>query len=207
MFASFLWIVWSVPFTVLAASLAPQIPSIASFNPSNGTFELSPTVQIVVDRRYAHQGTPSLLEFAQTFQADLKEVISYVGDPPLWLSSTAPDDTHGISTIYITLDPTLEHKLYNGESTDEGYDFDIGPSLYLIKASAPIGVWWGTRTLLQQAALQLAAGGGTVRFPTGAGSDSPGWEVRGFMLDAGRHWFDTSFLGRYLLVLGYSDIL
>ncbi|KZT58226.1 glycoside hydrolase family 20 protein, partial [Calocera cornea HHB12733] len=30
--------------------------------------------------------------------------------------------------------------------------------------------------------------------PAGSGWDAPGWEVRGFMLDAGRHWFETSFL-------------
>ncbi|KZT01175.1 glycoside hydrolase family 20 protein [Laetiporus sulphureus 93-53] len=46
--------------------------------------------------------------------------------------------------------------------------------------------------MLQQVA--LASNDGTIAIPTGSGTDSPGWEIRGFMLDAGRHWFDTQFL-------------
>ncbi len=183
---------------VWGAVLEPQIPSVASFTPSSGTFNLSPSVRIVVETKYAKLGSPSLLEYASTFRADLEDTLSYAALAPIELSSVVPDSLFAGTTIYLSLDPSLEYKLYNGRSTDEGYDFQVSPNAYLIKGSAPLGVWWGTRTFLQQAAIQLGGGVKTVSFPAGKGSDSPGWEVRGFMLDAGRHWFDTSFLGQCL---------
>ena len=181
----------------LGVPLRSQVPSVASFEASGGTFQLSPHVQIVVDENYAHYGTPSLLDFAKTFQQDLKEVVKYVNSVSLSMSSDTSSSTGiGASTITLTLDTSLRYSLYNGDATGEGYDFRINRDAYIIEASAPIGVWWGTRTLLQQATLQLAQGAETVSFPMGHGSDSPGWEVRGFMLDAGRHWFESSFLGQ-----------
>ncbi|KAI0713179.1 glycoside hydrolase [Cerioporus squamosus] len=187
--------------------LEPQIPSVASFTPSsNNTFRLSPSVRVVVDSKYAKHGSPSLLEYANTFRKDLEDTMSYAALAPVELSSRIPDSISGIPTVYLTLDPSLEYKLYNGESTDEGYDFLVSRDAYLIKGSAPVGVWWGTRTFLQQAAIQLSGGAKTVSFPAGKGSDSPGWEVRGFMLDAGRHWFDTSFLGDLCIYASYFKI-
>ncbi|KAH9914641.1 glycoside hydrolase [Epithele typhae] len=179
---------------VYGAILQPQIPSIASFSEVQGEFKLSPLVQVVVDSESADLGSPSLLDFAQTFQQDLKEAAHYVVGAPV-RTSKKPPTTHSVPTIYLSVDPSLSFSLYNGEPTNEGYNFEIDTNVYTIRASAPIGVWWGTRTLLQQAALQLAQGSKMVSFPAGKGSDSPGWEVRGFMLDAGRHWFETSFLG------------
>ena len=191
----FTLLVWQVQCSVLK----PQIPSVASFRPSNRSFELSmsPSVRIVVDTKYAHYGNPTLLDYATTFREDLQDTLSSVTLPPIELSSVVPDSIFGTPTIYLTLDPSLQYTLYNGHSTREGYDFQVSQYVYLIKGSAPLGVWWGTRTLLQQAAIQLSGGARTVSFPAGEGSDSPGWEVRGFMLDAGRHWFDASFLGEW----------
>ncbi|KAF9240848.1 glycoside hydrolase family 20 protein [Melanogaster broomeanus] len=86
------------------------------------------------------------------------------------------------------------HTYYSGFATVEGYDFTISNTSYVISGSGPIGAWWGTRTLLQQ--LVLSQHGDDVRYsvPAGSGTDSPGWEVRGFMLDAGRHWYEADFL-------------
>ncbi|TFK88899.1 glycoside hydrolase family 20 protein [Polyporus arcularius HHB13444] len=191
---------------VWGAVLEPQIPSVASFTPSSGTFKLSPSVRIVVEAKYAKLCSPSLLEYASTFRADLEDTLSYAALAPIELSSVVPDSLSAIPTIYLSLDPSLEYKLYNGRSTDEGYNFQVSPNAYIIKGSAPLGVWWGTRTFLQQAAVQLGGGAKTVSFPAGKGSDSPGWEVRGFMLDAGRHWFDTSFLGDLCIYASYFKI-
>ncbi|KAI0778918.1 glycoside hydrolase [Trametes elegans] len=180
--------------SAFGSTLRPQIPSVASFVPSNGSFQLSSTVQIVVDSKHATRGSPSLLGFASTFRRDLRDIVPLVGLAPVLLSPVVPDSSLQIPTIYLTLNTTLRHTLYNGKPTDEGYDIHITKDTYTIVGSAPLGVWWGTRTLLQQAAVQLAQGEGSVSFPAGALSDSPGWEVRGFMLDAGRHWFEASFL-------------
>ncbi|KAI0370011.1 glycoside hydrolase [Pilatotrama ljubarskyi] len=175
-------------------SIEPQIPSIASFTPSHGAFELASVVQIVVDSQHAGHGTPSLLDFANTFRDDLREVVPSLGLVPVLVSRVVPGGPLGIPTLYLTLDSSLQHKLYNGRPTGEGYDISITQKTLTITGSAPLGVWWGTRTILQQAAIQLAQGAKLVSFPAGTVSDSPGWEVRGFMLDAGRHWFEASFL-------------
>ncbi|KAH9885463.1 glycoside hydrolase [Cubamyces lactineus] len=186
--------------------LKPQIPSVASFKSSRGSFELSPVVQILVDSKYAGHGTPSLLDFADTFSDDLKDIVGYVSLAPVLLSPFVPGITFGIPTIYLTLDTSLKYKLFNGKATDEGYDIEVSQDSLIVKSSAPLGVWWGTRTLLQQAALQLADGEKRVSFPAGSITDSPGWEVRGFMLDAGRHWFDASFLGDLCIYASFFKI-
>ena len=120
----------------------------------------------------------------------------YIQTAPISLSSSLPSGKPGVSTVFLSVDPSLNYQLYNGGATDEGYHFQVTPHAFVIKGSAPIGVWWGTRTFLQQAVVMLAEGANTVSFSAGTGYDSPGWEVRGFMLDAGRHWFDTSFLSK-----------
>lgn len=180
--------------TTLGSGLEPQIPSVASFTPSHGAFELSSVVQIIVDSKHASHGTPSLLDFAYTFRDDIKDIVPHLGLAPVSVSPNIPGTTLGVPTIFLTLDTSLRYKLYNGELTDEGYDIVITQSSVTIKSSAPLGVWWGTRTLLQQAAMQLSKGVPSVSLPAGNISDSPGWEVRGFMLDAGRHWYQTTFL-------------
>ncbi|KAI0800476.1 glycoside hydrolase [Fomes fomentarius] len=183
---------WITFLSVRASPLEPQIPSVASFTSSSGTFIISSTVNIVVDSQYASHGSPSLLDFAKAFREDLADVIPFIRVAPISLSSTIPSAN---SAIYLALDPSLSYELYNGRATNEGYDIEVTPKSFTIKGIAPIGVWWGTRTFLQQAAIKLNNGDKELSFPAGVGSDSPGWEIRGFMLDAGRHWFDTSFLG------------
>lgn len=177
----------------LAASLQPQIPSIASFTSAGDIFQLSPDVRIIVDSAHGLEGTPSALSYAQTFRSDLMSVAGFAHVPPV---EVLPGGTGfaGAPVIYIAIDPTMQFALYNGEPTLEGYDFEITEYTYTIKAAAAIGAWWGAVTMLQQVALTVAAGGTNISLSTGSGSDSPGWEVRGFMLDAGRHWFDTEFL-------------
>lgn len=190
---------------VSSGELGPQIPSLASFTPSSGgVFELSSTIQIVVDSESANRGAPSLLDFANTFRDDLKETVPYVKLALVLFSTSEPGHASPVPTIHLTLDPSAQFNLYNGQPTEEGYRFQVTQNSYVIAASAPIGVWWGTRTLLQQAAISLAQGAKTVSFSAGQGFDSPGWEVRGFMLDAGRHWFEASFLGKVLPPCIYS---
>ncbi|EIW63852.1 glycoside hydrolase [Trametes versicolor FP-101664 SS1] len=180
--------------TTLGSGLEPQIPSVVSFTPSHGAFELSSVVQIVVDSKHANHGTPSLLDFANTFRDDIKDIVPHLRLAPVSVSPSIPGTTLGIPTIYLTLDTSLQYKLYNGDPTDEGYDIVITHNSVAVKSSGPLGVWWGTRTLLQQVAMQLSKGVSSVSLPAGSISDSPGWEVRGFMMDAGRHWYETTFL-------------
>lgn len=183
---------------VVSTSLSPQIPSIASFTPSpdsDAAFFLSPKTRIIVDSKFGGKGSPSAHDFAKTFHDDLASVTSYTDLPAVDLSHSDNGTTNSPS-IYIVIDPSLEYRLFNGKVTDEGYDLIIEENTALIKAGAPIGAWRGMTTIVQQSTLAVAAGG-NVFFPVGQATDAPGWEIRGFMLDAGRHWFDTQFLSTF----------
>lgn len=190
-----MWLSFLAVVLASATGIKPQIPSVESFEAGEGSFELLPTVRIIVDSEHGTLGSPSAYSFAQTFHSDLKSVASFPALPPVEFGRAEPG-TIFLPVINIVVDPSLKYALFNGNPTDEGYEFEITEFTYTIKAAAPVGAWWGSRTLLQQAALQLAAGTKIVRFPVGSGSDVPGWEIRGFMLDAGRHWFPTSFLSK-----------
>ena len=176
------------------AGLPPQIPAVASFTPSSGSsFVLSPTTRIIVDSKYGSSGYPSALRFAETFRDDLSSVTSVPFFPLVDLAHEATGSKLS-PVIYIDIDPSLEYELFNGKPTDEGYDIVIEPYTIQIKASAPIGAWRGMTTLVQQAAL-ASSSSGHVSFPVGHAKDTPGWEIRGFMLDAGRHWYTPQFIG------------
>jgi hexosaminidase len=136
-----------------------------------------------------------LLDFAETFRGNLVELTSFTV-PPVQIVSLGTSIDHHSPTIVLTLDSSSSHTLYSGSATVEGHDFFISNASYVISGSGPIGAWWGTRTLLQQLVLSESGDDGTYRLPTGNGTDCPGWEVRGFMLDTGRHWYAADFLGK-----------
>ena len=181
---------------VCGATLQPQIPSVASFAPSSGSesFQLSDGILIVVDSEVVTKGSPSLLNFAKTFRDDLSSVADFKLVPPVQTGSQSSILTKLLPSIFFTIDTTKNYKLYNGKSTEEGYDLITAHNSITIIAAAPIGAWWASRTLLQQVALAIKSGSRRISLPLGHITDSPGWEVRGFMLDAGRHWFETDFL-------------
>ncbi|EMD42349.1 glycoside hydrolase family 20 protein [Gelatoporia subvermispora B] len=196
---------WPTIAISLETSLYSQVPSVAIFKPTKGTFQLASDVRIIVDSLHGTDGSPSAYAFAETFRTDLMSLAGFRFVPPVLLS---PGDsgTKDAPAIVIEIDPNLQYSLYNAKPTDEGYDFEITEYTYTIKASAPIGVWWGTRSLLQQAVSAMAADSKVVAFSTGKGTDAPGWEVRGFMLDAGRHWFDTGFLSELCIYASFFKI-
>ncbi|GBE77376.1 glycoside hydrolase [Sparassis crispa] len=194
-----------VIFALPPAGLQPQIPSVAFFTPGQGTFELLPDVRIIVDAEHGLEGSPSAYSFGETFRTDLMGVAGYNYISPVALSDYSVG-TVSTPVIYILIDPTFNFTLYNGKPTPEGYNFEVTEYTYTITASAPIGAWWGTRTLLQQTALNFANDFQTITLPAGTGSDSPGWEIRGFMLDAGRHWFDSTFLADLCVYASFFKI-
>jgi len=190
-----------------ATVLHPQIPSVQSFYPDEPgqLFILSPETRIFVDETYASDGGsrsngPTLLDFAETFRSDLIHLTSFMFPPVQVTPFSQIHIDDGVSVIVLTLSPSINHTLHSGALTPEAYDFLISNSSYIISGSRSIGAWWGTRTLLQQLALSEKGFNGTYTIPTGNGTDSPGWEVRGFMLDAGRHWYTTEFLGKCLFM-------
>ncbi|KAK7046675.1 glycoside hydrolase [Favolaschia claudopus] len=161
----------------VSAGFQPLIPSVASFTASDEQqpFVLSSATQIIVDSAFHTSGSPSLESFAQTFRDDLVSITGFTS----------------LSSVQVG---NLSASPPSRCPTEEGYDFEISSQSYVIKGSGSLEAWWGTRTLLQQVALTAGSPNG-ISLAAGFGSDTPGWEVRGFMLDAGRHWYQPSFLG------------
>ncbi|TFK32297.1 glycoside hydrolase [Crucibulum laeve] len=191
---------------LLAACLQPQIPSVKSFIQGSPTsaFRLTSRVQIIVNAPDAHTGSPSLLDFARTFKDDLISVTQFSHIPDIIIDS---QPSLAQPHIFLSLGATSENLYFNGNPSREGYNFNISTRSYTITGMEPIAVWWGTRTLLQQVALVTGASHkGVIELPSGTGSDSPGWEVRGFMLDAGRHWFEASFIADLCIYASFFKI-
>ncbi|KIK58028.1 glycoside hydrolase family 20 protein [Collybiopsis luxurians FD-317 M1] len=184
-----------------------QIPSVKSFTPSSfrSSFIVDSNVQIIVDSRFAGSGSPTLGGFAQTFRSDLESVTrSNVSQVHIGNAPSSPS----VPTIFLTLGVSNSSNLtlFNGKPSVEGYEFEVTERLYTIRGVEAIGAWWGTRTLLQQVVLSIANGSNPAAIPAGSGSDNPGWEIRGFMLDAGRHWFETSFLADLCIYASFFKI-
>ncbi|KAJ7484729.1 glycoside hydrolase, partial [Mycena latifolia] len=186
------------------ASLQPQIPSIASFVDSGGPgFVLSSSTQIIVDPAFQNSGSPSLFSYAQTFRDDLISLTGFTSVPEVKPGS-AVDSDPSAPIIFMTLG-AANHAYFNGVATEEGYDFVISSQSYIINGSGAIGAWWGTRTLLQQVAMNSGSDG-SITLAAGSGSDTPGWEIRGFMIDAARHWFEPAFLADMCIYASFFKI-
>lgn len=126
------------PFLVAAAP-QPQIPSLKSFAEAPGTgFRLDSSTKILVDSNFQDSGAPSLLSFAKTFRADLASLTGFTSLPDV-----ATGDNPSPGTIFLSLGTASEHKLFNGQKTGEGYDFDITNDVYTIRGAEAIGTWWG----------------------------------------------------------------
>ncbi|KAJ4467635.1 glycoside hydrolase [Lentinula edodes] len=186
-----------------------QIPSIKSFSRSVSNFVVDTSIQIVVDVDFAHNftgGFPTLVGFAQTFREDLISVTGFSNISEVQTGKVSADTT--TSTVFLTLGPSSSSNLtlFNGKSTGEGYEFEVAQKLYTIRGVEAIGAWWGTRTFLQQVVLSIVNGSKPAMIPTGSGEDNPGWEIRGFMLDAGRHWFEIPFLADLCVYASFFKI-
>lgn len=79
----------------------------------------------------------------------------------------------------------------------EGYAIAITDRLTLTAPEA-IGVYWGTRTLLQ-----IAEQTDNRQFPKGTLRDCPDYALRGFMIDCGRKFIPLAFLQDYVKMMAY----
>lgn len=129
---------------------------------------------------------PTALQFAETFRQDLSN----------WTLSTwtlqrvdqFPENARGI--LLGAFRGSNDNVTYeNGDTTEEGYEIEITNRTVYIGGTGARGMFWGTRTLLQQA---LIANGSSL--PAGRTVDAPAYATRGYMLDAGRKWYAPEFL-------------
>ncbi|KAK5111916.1 hypothetical protein LTR62_004648 [Meristemomyces frigidus] len=163
----------------------PTIP----FTTASGrhAYDIRRTQSVVVDSRYGNTTdtngwtliSPTLDQFATTFQADLALVTGS--------DCSLGNEVKG-NSIILTIDNCSGFVDAAGRWTSEAYRLDVTKENVTITGASPLGVWWGTRSLLQQAVLQ----NGTIQ--AGSGVDSPGWNTRGIFLDAGRHYYPPPFL-------------
>ena len=144
------------------------------FSQSSGEYSLNQVKRIIVDSRFANAVDndghtlipPTLTQFAETFQADLKSSIGL--DISLSQAKQPTPDS-----IFITIQQSPDFKDVARRLTPEGYMLDISSQGVVISGASPLGAWWGTRSLIQTAVV------GGLKLPQGSGVDAPGWGSRG----------------------------
>jgi hexosaminidase len=147
---------------------------------------------IYIDRRFSEvrdtEGLtlipPSAREFAQTFLQDINTLFG--GNWTLQEVDSLPKSGIVLGPIRSN---TTQLTYENGVTTEEGYELEVTKDSVYIGGSGARGMFWGTRTLLQE----LIISNGSSLQP-GHLTDAPAYATRGFMLDAGRKWYTASFL-------------
>lgn len=150
----------------------PTVP----FNASTGgrSLDLTRIHSIVVDRRCAQTKDdngwtlipPTLNDFAQTFATDYDDIVGkYV--------SIQSSSRGSPGSIFLTVRNSSDFKDAAGRWTSEAYKIEVTNNEIVVTGASPLGVWWGTRTILQQASLNKG------KMAIGSGIDSPGWGTRG----------------------------
>lgn len=171
--------IWVCGLSVLAQKNVPQvIPALQDWKGYSGKLVLPEEGRIVIDPLAEAQ----LAEVAATLADDLKEMFGRTyqvttGKPSrqdIYLYLMKPGNVWG----------------------EEGYELDIR-SYVSLGASAPKGVFWGTRTLLQMLYNQPEG------LQKGKATDYPAYAYRGFMLDTGRKFFTMDFLKSYVKILSF----
>ncbi|KAJ7242830.1 putative beta-hexosaminidase [Mycena haematopus] len=173
----------------ISAKTLVGIPTFDFNTTSTAHFSLSKIARVLVDSRFQNtvdsEGKtlipPTLLAFAHTFAADLAEL--GLAQVPVEVASSAQSNS-----IFLTISSEGVFRDAAGRHTSEGYTLTVGKEGVVIAGASPLGAFWGTRTLIQQAKL------GGLELSIGSGSDAPGWGTRGVMLDAGRHYYPPEFL-------------
>lgn len=182
-------------FVGVAAALQPLPPVqwTAGNASANGGFSLKDAPRtIYLQRSFANTSDsegltlipPTAHEFAQTFSEDLSQLF---GEG--WTVQQV--DTAPTAGIYLgKFKGNASQLTYeNGVPTEEGYELEVGSASVYIGGSGARGLFWGTRTLLQQ--LLIANG---EPLASGRVVEAPAYATRGYMLDAGRKWYTADFL-------------
>ena len=162
--------------SIVAQNAKPfVIPELKEWKGSNGEFVLNEQTRIVYPKNQ-----PELQRIAQMVANDCKEIFNYA--PTLFEGKGQKGD------IILTL--KKDKKLGK-----EGYAINISDRITL-SAPEAVGVYWGTRTLLQMAEQGLSLPKGEIR-------DFPDYGIRGFMIDCGRKFIPLHYLRDYVKIMAY----
>jgi hexosaminidase len=179
--------------SLITPQLAPGriigIPTVPFSVSNRGELSMVAVRTIVVDSRYATLVDdlgqtlipPSLQAFAATFAADLGQILHHK-------IQVTTGDSSSREAIFLTIGDSKDYLDAAGRKTSEAYALSVSEAGITVSGASPLGVWWGTRTILQQTTLS----NGSLFY--GSAVDSPGWGVRGMMLDVGRHYYPPEFL-------------
>ncbi|KAK2037673.1 family 20 glycosyl hydrolase [Colletotrichum somersetense] len=161
--------------TAVVADSLPGLPTVP-FTSTDGTLPSTFLTKIIVSSEFAESVDeagqtlipPTLRSFAATFASDLASALHL--DIPVELGDAAEQ-----GSIFLTLGDAGLYRDAAGRESSEGYSLNVTIDGVRITGASPLGVWWGTRSLLQQ----LILGNGEVKL--GHGTDTPGWGTRGMM--------------------------
>ncbi|KAI0125698.1 glycoside hydrolase superfamily [Xylariales sp. AK1849] len=183
-------------FAVAALALQPLPPPPATLN--NGSSaglvfgDIPRTIYITKDLASLRDTEgltlipPSGKEFAEIFRQELTDITK--DEWSLLVVDVVADDASGIFLALHEGEPSI-FTYENGVPTEEGYTLEIDAGRTLITGSGARGMFWGTRTLLQE--LMIA---NWTSLPATTVIDAPAYSTRGYLLDAGRKWYSPSFL-------------
>ena len=162
--------------SIIAQNAKPfVIPELKEWKGGTGNFTLSEQTRIVYPKNQ-----PELQRVAQMVADDCKEMFNYT--PTI----TEGKGQKGDIILALKKDKKLGK---------EGYAINITDRITL-SAPEAVGVYWGTRTLLQMAEQSLALPKGEIR-------DFPDYEIRGFMIDCGRKFIPMHYLRDYVKIMAY----
>jgi hexosaminidase len=139
---------------------------------------------------------PSAREFAETFLQDITTLFG--GNWTLQQVDSLPDSGIFLGPIR---DSSIQLPYENGIASEEGYELEITERGVYIGGTGARGMFWGTRTLLQEL---LIANGSMLH--QGRLTDAPAYATRGFMLDAGRKWYTASFLKEFCTYASFFKV-
>ena len=151
------------------------IPELKEWKGGTGELILNEQTHIVYPKNQ-----PELQRIAQMVAEDCKEMFDY--------TPTIAEGKGQKGDIILAL--KKDKKLGK-----EGYAINISDRITL-SAPEAVGVYWGTRTLLQMAEQSF-------NLPKGEIRDFPDYEIRGFMIDCGRKFIPMHYLRDYVKIMSY----
>ncbi|MEI3056473.1 MAG: glycoside hydrolase family 20 protein [Phocaeicola plebeius] len=154
------------------------IPELKEWNSKKGTFQITPFTRISCNKN-----DKSLWKIAEIFSRDCKELLGF--DLVLTEDKAKPGDIQ-----FVCKKEKVKH-------SEEEYKIEISDKI-IIRAPFYVGIYWGTRTLLQ-----IAEQSKDRCISCGIIFDWPDYQLRGFMLDCGRKFFPMHFLMDYVKIMSY----
>ena len=155
------------------------IPELKEWKGAEGAFVPTETTKIVCP---ANQ--PELLRIARMLADDCETMFGH--KPEVVQGKGGAGDV----ILAIRADKKLGKEGYTVKVTDR----------ILLTAPESIGVYWGTRTLLQ-----IAEQSENHQFPKGTLRDFPDYAMRGFMIGCGRKFIPLSFLQDYVKIMALNS--